>query len=443
MQKREQEVLLEKIKSQAELFWENPEARPFLQAEQTVDPALIEDAARRLERFAPFLAKAFPETAAQQGIIESALREIPEMGQSLSCPGKLMLKMDSHLPISGSVKARGGIYEVLRHAEDLAVQAGKLQMEDDYAVLAEPEFRAFFEQFCVQVGSTGNLGMSIGIMSAALGFQTIVHMSADAKEWKKQLLRQHGVQVLEYAGDYSQAVAQGRKNSDADPHSYFVDDEHSLDLFLGYAVAAQRLKAQLEAQGIQISRERPLFVYLPCGVGGAPGGICYGLKQIFGDAVSCFFVEPAATPCMLLGLATEKWSRQISAIMAFRAKPTQMGWQSAGLPGWSAGRCGSWFRASLPCRMRSFMTTCACSARRSIFCWSRLPVQALPARAASRRRRLQSKLGAPCILPGPQAAAWCRRRSWSSICIRSYKVMSGIPESRECRSFYFGRKLDD
>ncbi len=306
MEKREQEALLQAIKNQAELFWENPEMRPFLQAEQTVDPALIEDAARRLERFAPFLAKAFPETAAQHGIIESALREIPEMGQSLSCPGKLMLKMDSHLPISGSVKARGGIYEVLRHAEDLAVQAGKLQMEDDYAVLAEPEFRAFFEQFCVQVGSTGNLGMSIGIMSAALGFQTIVHMSADAKEWKKQLLRQHGVQVLEYAGDYSQAVAQGRKNSDADPRSYFVDDEHSLDLFLGYAVAAQRLKAQLEAQEIQISRERPLFVYLPCGVGGAPGGICYGLKQIFGDAVSCFFVEPAATPCMLLGLATGK-----------------------------------------------------------------------------------------------------------------------------------------
>ena len=299
-----EDVLLQKIKNQEELFWENPEEQPFSQAEQTVDPALIEDAARRLERFAPFLAKAFSKTAAQKGIIESALREIPKMGQGIGCPGKLMLKMDSHLPISGSVKARGGIYEVLRHAEDLAVQAGKLRLEDDYAILAEPEFRSFFGQFCVQVGSTGNLGMSIGIMSAALGFHTIVHMSADAKEWKKQLLRQHGVQVLEYAGDYGLAVAQGRKNSDADPHSYFVDDEHSLDLFLGYAVAAQRLKAQLEAQEIQISQERPLFVYLHCGVGGAPGGICYGLKQIFGDAVRCFFIEPTATPCMLLGLAT-------------------------------------------------------------------------------------------------------------------------------------------
>lgn len=296
--------VIQKLKSQEEFLWVNPKLTSFAQADYgyPLSAQQVEDAAQRLERFAPLLARLFPET--DNGIIESHLSPIPNMQKTMGIPGKMLLKRDDSLPVAGSVKARGGIYEVLKHTEELALQAKLITPDSDYSILAD--HRAFFSRYSMQVGSTGNLGMSIGIMSAAIGYNAIVHMSADARQWKKDLLRSHGVTVIEYAGDYSAAVAQGRKESDADPMSYFVDDENSRDLFFGYAVAAQRTQAQLEQMQVRVDKDHPLYVYIPCGVGGAPGGISFGFKLLFGDHVHCYFVEPTACPCMLLGMATGK-----------------------------------------------------------------------------------------------------------------------------------------
>jgi len=338
----EQFPLIKQMQSEQEVFWLNPNLSNILSSKVT--PQDVDDAEKRLTRFAPYIKKVFPETG--DGIIESPLKEIRGMQELLAREegvepvGRLFLKCDSDLPISGSVKARGGIYEVLCFAEGIALANG-LSLDDDYSVLDDEKFRKIFSQYSIAVGSTGNLGLSIGIMGAKLGFSTTVHMSMDAKQWKKDLLREKGVIVVEHTGGFSDAVTVGREQSMQNSNCHFVDDEQSKTLFLGYAVAARRTKAQLDEAGIVVDKDHPLFVYLPCGVGGAPGGVAYGLKQIFGEHVHCFFVEPVNSPAVLLGVMTGLHERVCAQDIGLSGKTIADGLAVARPSGFVCEVCGN------------------------------------------------------------------------------------------------------
>ncbi|MFA5487718.1 MAG: D-serine ammonia-lyase [Candidimonas sp.] len=285
-----------------------------------LDPAVAQ---ARFEKYAPVLARLFPELEATRGHLVSELAPIPGLQRGMSATGlngagastpagAWLLKRDDALPVAGSIKARGGFHEVLTLAQRLVEQCGLPGATDDPLAMAGPEARALLGRHTLSVGSTGNLGLSIGLIGKGLGFQVVVHMSADAKEWKKERLRKKGITVVEHTGDYGAAVEAGRQEAARSSTIHFVDDEKSEHLFLGYSAAAAELAGQLSALGRKVDAAHPLFVYLPCGVGGAPGGIAYGLKRLFGEYVHCFFVEPTASPCMLVQLASADTRRPLS-----------------------------------------------------------------------------------------------------------------------------------
>lgn len=290
------------------VFWKNLNYKK--EAELPVGVEHIFDAEARFQRFAPYFEVAFPETLPTHGILESPLLKMDKMKAVLNAEaqnqvkGDLYLKADNYLPISGSIKSRGGIYEVLKFAEKVAMKHGEIVYGDNYAKLNEPRFKDLFGQYGIVVGSTGNLGLSIGIVACKLGFRTSVHMSSDAAQWKKDMLREKGVNVVEYNDNFTHAITEARKSAEADPMAYFIDDEGSYDLFLGYSVAAVRLQAQLKAQNIKVDAEHPLFVYLPAGVGGSPSGVAFGLKKIIGENVHPIFTEPTHIPSVSLGMMT-------------------------------------------------------------------------------------------------------------------------------------------
>lgn len=293
-------------------FWINPKV-------QSMDgnislPLSLEDMEEGrafMEKYAPFIAKLFPATEPTGGHIFSPLVAIENFKADRNkkadpaIEGQFLLKCDHALPVVGSIKARGGFYEVLRFAHKLAVQAGMIHASAAVD-FTSPECKALYGQYTIGVGSTGNLGLSIGVISARLGFSVKVYMSRDAKEWKKELLRENGAIVIEEDGDFGVAIARGRAETLSNPNGYFVDDENSSHLFLGYSLAAFEIQQQLSDAGIIVDSAHPLFLYQPCGVGGSPGGVLFGLKMLFGDAVHSFFVEPTHSPAVLTGLITGK-----------------------------------------------------------------------------------------------------------------------------------------
>ena len=157
--------IIEKISSCEEAVWLNDSK---LQFEDAIKSSVLtakdtQDASKRLKRFASYFKIAFPETKATDGLLESPIAEIENMkakiesDYAIKIPGKLLIKLDSHLAVSGSIKARGGIYEVLCVAEKIAMKEGGLKESDDYAVLAEKRFTDLFSKYSIAVGSTGNL----------------------------------------------------------------------------------------------------------------------------------------------------------------------------------------------------------------------------------------------------------------------------------------------
>ncbi len=150
--------MLADVAATRELFWVNPQAWPASRALPTVPlgPADVDDAARRLERFRPYLAQVFPETAPLGGRIESALRAAPALQQALAraagrpFPGRLLVKLDSppaHLRVHQGPGRH--LTKSSSSPRPWPQARGLLRPGDEYTVLASPAARELFSAYSV------------------------------------------------------------------------------------------------------------------------------------------------------------------------------------------------------------------------------------------------------------------------------------------------------
>ena len=225
-----------------------------------------------------------------------------------------MQAVDLNLSIMPSIEAQ--TVESLRHARPAFLGGRKagcvssLHLDETQVQQAVDRFQRFapllktlFPELQATAGRIESDLLAVPQMQQALGLPEAMGqmwVKADHSLPVAGSVKARGVEVVEHKGDYAQAVAAGRALAEQDPHCHFVDDEHSLSLLLGYAASAPYLVAQLAEHKRVVDETHPLFVYIPCGVGGAPGGVALGLQQAFGANVHCFFAEPVQSPCFMV-----------------------------------------------------------------------------------------------------------------------------------------------
>lgn len=291
------------------LMWANPNLRPLERAGADV-PAMGEKVAKTCEnwvRMAPLLSACFPALQPKRGRLRSQLLPVPGLERMMPRDaGRYFVKSDNDLQVSGSTHVRGAIYEVTLLAMVLGRKLGLLSGDEGPMALASPEARRAFSAYKVVTASAGNLGLAVGRAAQGLGFQAEVHMPRSARSWIERELRACGINVVLHSGGFRKANAQALAAAEVERTSYFVDEKHSKLLFFGASAAAAELQAQLVRQNIQIGADHPLFLYLPCGSGSAPGGIALGARQMFGRHVHCFFAEPVCTPRTLAALSSPR-----------------------------------------------------------------------------------------------------------------------------------------
>ncbi|WP_319530661.1 hypothetical protein [uncultured Cohaesibacter sp.] len=162
MLERTNNSLLERVRAARPTLWCNP---AYVPSDDPVAEEGLKEALDNWAMLAPLLKKLFPQLEETDGRITSELIDVSPIRDALGYGdeqlGRLFVKGDHALPVAGSVKARGGLFEVLMAAVNEARSVGFLGKDDDIANLASQEAQSFFSRRTIAVGSTGNLGLSV------------------------------------------------------------------------------------------------------------------------------------------------------------------------------------------------------------------------------------------------------------------------------------------
>lgn len=207
--------------------------------------------------------------------------------------GEIRVKDESQRFGFGAFKALGGViavYNVLSGAVGDAYHS-----QTTFAALMRNEHPEVTARYVFTTASSGNHGRSVAAGAKLFGNRCVIFLPKFTSAEKEAAIRARGAEVIRVDGDYDTAVAECRRQAEANGWTIISDtswegyDQVPRSVMRGYTVLVEEI--------IQQWRPGPTHVFVQAGVGGLAAAVFGYLWARYEPRPVFIVVEPASADC--------------------------------------------------------------------------------------------------------------------------------------------------
>jgi diaminopropionate ammonia-lyase len=224
--------------------------------------------------------------------VPTPLHSLPALAERLGV-AEIHVKDESQRFGFGAFKALGGVlavYSVLSSAVGEAYHSSP-----SFAEVLTGKHKEITAGFVFSTASSGNHGRSVAAGAKLFGNRCFVFLPKFTSAEKEAAIRARGAEVIRIDGDYDTAVAECKRQSQA--NGWTIISDTSWDGYDSVPRSVMRGYCVLAHEAIVQARQAPSHVFVQAGVGGLAAAVIGYLWAVLPERPTFIVVEPKSADC--------------------------------------------------------------------------------------------------------------------------------------------------
>jgi diaminopropionate ammonia-lyase len=223
---------------------------------------------------------------------ETPLHALPALARRLGV-GEIRIKDESQRFGFGAFKALGGVLAVYSRLSGAIGEA--YHVSASFEEVMNGKHREVTGPYVFTTASSGNHGRSVAAGARLFGNRCIIFLPKFTSAEKEAAIRARGAEVIRVDGDYDTAVAECRRQAEANGWTIISDtswpgyEETPRDVMRGYTVLVEEVIRQWPTG--------PTHVFVQAGVGGLAAAVIGYLWARYAPRPRFIVVEPESADC--------------------------------------------------------------------------------------------------------------------------------------------------